>query len=76
LPYASRFAFLDEIFKANSAILNSLLSILNERIFFNGSEKQQVPLLFLMAASNELPEDNEQLLRCTTVFSFAMKWSM
>jgi MoxR-like ATPase len=60
LPSA-RFAFLDEIFKANSAILNSLLSILNERVFFNGREKQQVPLLFLMAASNELPEDNEQL---------------
>jgi MoxR-like ATPase len=58
---ASQFAFLDEIFKANSAILNALLSILNERLFFNGKEKQHVPLVFLMAASNELPEDNEQL---------------
>ncbi|NHN30643.1 AAA family ATPase [Paenibacillus agricola] len=58
---ASNFAFLDEIFKANSAILNALLSILNERIFFNGREKEQSPLLFLMAASNELPEENEQL---------------
>ncbi|MFT9848223.1 AAA family ATPase [Aneurinibacillus sp. REN35] len=58
---ASQFAFLDEIFKANSAILNALLSILNERLFFNGREKQDVPLMFLMAASNELPEDNEQL---------------
>ncbi|GED17422.1 MoxR-like ATPase [Aneurinibacillus migulanus] len=58
---ASQFAFLDEIFKANSAILNALLSILNERLFFNGKEKQNVPLLFLMAASNELPEENEQL---------------
>ncbi|WP_047155217.1 AAA family ATPase [Aneurinibacillus tyrosinisolvens] len=57
----SRFAFLDEIFKANSAILNALLSILNERIFFNGREKQAIPLLFLMAASNELPEEDEQL---------------
>ncbi|WP_426454003.1 AAA family ATPase [Paenibacillus sp. S-38] len=60
LPSAD-FAFLDEIFKANSAILNALLSILNERIFFNGQEKQEVPLLFLMAASNELPEENDQL---------------
>ncbi|WCK56744.1 AAA family ATPase [Aneurinibacillus sp. Ricciae_BoGa-3] len=57
----SQFAFLDEIFKANSAILNALLSILNERMFFNGREKQPVPLLFLIAASNELPEENEQL---------------
>ncbi|MEK8128526.1 AAA family ATPase [Paenibacillus filicis] len=55
------FAFLDEIFKANSAILNALLSMLNERIFFNGQEKQQAPLRFLIAASNELPDDNEQL---------------
>ncbi|WP_407668108.1 AAA family ATPase [Paenibacillus tyrfis] len=60
LPVAD-FAFLDEIFKANSAILNALLSILNERVFFNGQEKQDVPLLFLIAASNELPEENEQL---------------
>jgi MoxR-like ATPase len=60
LPSAS-FAFLDEIFKANSAILNALLSILNERVFFNGREKEHSPLLFLMAASNELPEENEQL---------------
>lgn len=60
LPTA-QFAFLDEIFKANSAILNALLSILNERVYFNGREKEQVPLLFLIAASNELPEDYEQL---------------
>ncbi|UFJ43266.1 AAA family ATPase [Brevibacillus humidisoli] len=60
LPTAE-FAFLDEIFKANSAILNSLLSILNERVFFNGREKEAVPLFFLIAASNELPDENEQL---------------
>ncbi|UUZ79044.1 AAA family ATPase [Paenibacillus sp. P26] len=60
LPSAD-FAFLDEIFKANSAILNALLSILNERIFFNGQDKRRVPLVFLIAASNEPPEENEQL---------------
>lgn len=60
LPSA-QFAFLDEIFKANSAILNSLLSILHERIYFNGREKEEVPLLFLVAASNELPDEEEQL---------------
>jgi len=58
---SSDFAFLDEIFKANSAILNALLSILNERVFFNGREKESSPLVFLMAASNELPEENDQL---------------
>jgi MoxR-like ATPase len=67
---SSRFAFLDEIFKANSAILNALLSILNERIYFNGRDKQQVPLLFLIAASNELPEDNEQLAALYDRFLF------
>ncbi|USG68238.1 AAA family ATPase [Brevibacillus ruminantium] len=60
LPSA-QFAFLDEIFKANSAILNSLLSILHERIYFNGKEKEAVPLQFLVAASNELPDEDEQL---------------
>ncbi len=60
LPTA-QFAFLDEIFKANSAILNALLSILNERIYFNGREKEPVPLLFLIAASNELPDEQDQL---------------
>lgn len=60
LPTA-RVAFLDEIFKANSSILNSLLSILNERIFHNGSEPQRVPLLSLISASNELPVGVEEL---------------
>ena len=50
--------FLDEIFKANSAILNSLLSLLNERRLHIGSERIDVPLLALFAASNELPSDD------------------
>jgi len=52
-------AFLDEVFKANSAILNALLSLINERVFFNGEETVRVPLLSLIAASNELPEEEE-----------------
>lgn len=52
-------AFLDEIFKANSAILNSLLTILNEREFDNGSTRVRVPLLAVVGASNELPEGEE-----------------
>ena len=58
LPTAN-VAFVDEIFKANSAILNSLLTILNERLFDNGSERVEVPLLCMVGASNELPESEE-----------------
>jgi MoxR-like ATPase len=60
LPTAS-VSFLDEIFKANSSILNSLLTILNERKFHNGSEILDVPLFAVFGASNELPEENENL---------------
>src|SRR3954468_9292639 len=47
--------FLDEIFKSNSAILNALLSILNERRFFTGSASLKVPLCSLFGATNEIP---------------------
>lgn len=60
LPTA-HIAFLDEIFKANSAILNSLLAVLNERVFHNGIRAEPVPLLTMFAASNELPEEGELL---------------
>lgn len=50
--------FLDEAFKANSAILNSLLTLLNERKFNNGSSVVSVPLISLFAASNEVPSDD------------------
>lgn len=54
-------AFLDEIFKASSSILNALLTILNERMYHNGAQAQTVPLQALIAASNELPTDDEAL---------------
>lgn len=54
-------AFLDEIFKASSSILNSLLTILNERKFHNGTEAMAVPLQTLVAASNELPRGQPEL---------------
>lgn len=58
LPAAS-IAFLDEIFKANSAILNALLTLLNEREFDNGTQRSKVPLVAVIGASNELPEGEE-----------------
>jgi len=60
LPEAET-AFLDEIFKGSSAILNALLGILNERVFHNGGQPQPVPLQMAVGASNELPEDREEL---------------
>lgn len=58
LPQA-RIAFLDEVFKANSAILNALLTILNERFFFNGLEQVNVPLISVYGAANEVPDGDE-----------------
>jgi MoxR-like ATPase len=54
-------AFLDEVFKGSSSILNTILTLMNERRFHNGREVAEVPLLTLFAASNELPEDDELL---------------
>src|SRR5438128_9410034 len=70
LPEAE-FVFLDELFNANSAILNNLLTVLNERIYRRGAETHRLPLLSLFSASNCLPEDealralfDRFLLRC------------
>ena len=70
LPEAE-FVFLDELFNANSAILNNLLTVLNERVYRRGAEMHRLPLLSLFSASNHLPEDDALralfdrfLLRC------------
>ncbi len=58
LPSA-RMAFLDEIFKSNSAILNILLTIINERKFYQDGKPEPVNLRVLFAATNEVPEQGE-----------------
>src|SRR5205085_3733388 len=58
LPTA-RLVFLDEIFKSNSAILNSLLTIINEKKFYQDGLPQPVGLKILFAATNEIPEHAE-----------------
>jgi MoxR-like ATPase len=58
LPTA-RIAFLDEIFKSNSAILNILLTIINEKKFYQEGKPEPVPLRVLFAATNEIPEQGE-----------------
>jgi MoxR-like ATPase len=59
LPEAE-IAFLDEVFKASTAILNSLLTLINERIFHNDGTPMRCPLISLFGASNELPEGDEE----------------
>ena len=54
-----RVAFLDEIFKSNSAILNTLLTILNERKFYQDGQPTPVRLVMLFAATNDIPEQSE-----------------
>lgn len=56
-------AFLDEIFKANSTVLNAMLSIINERIFHNNGHSLHVPLWTVVGASNELPGSDRDDLR-------------
>ena len=58
LPEA-RIAFLDEIFKANSAILNMLLTIIYERKYYQEGQPVPVPLVMLFGASNEIPDFSE-----------------
>lgn len=60
LPEA-HFAFIDEIFKANSAILNSLLTLINERIFYNNGVPVAAPLMTVVGSSNEYIEEGEGL---------------
>lgn len=56
LPEAN-LIFLDELLNANSAILNSLLMVLNEKVFRRGRENRPLPVLMIVGASNHLPED-------------------
>lgn len=60
LPTAT-FAFLDEIWKSSPAILNTLLTILNERTFKNGNTIENCPLKIIISASNEVPPKNQGL---------------
>lgn len=56
LPTA-HIGFLDELFRGSSAILNSLLTLLNERTFNNGKENLQTPIQAIIAATNTWPEE-------------------
>jgi MoxR-like ATPase len=55
------FAFLDEIWKSSPAILNTLLTLINEKVYKNGSNIEKVPLKVLISASNETPPKGQGL---------------
>ncbi|TDT71935.1 MoxR-like ATPase [Hypnocyclicus thermotrophus] len=57
----SHITFLDEIFKANSSILNALLTLLNEKIYHNGNNIEKSNLISIIASSNEIPLNEEEL---------------
>ncbi|WP_048058986.1 AAA family ATPase [Desulfurococcus amylolyticus] len=58
LPEAD-IAFIDEIFNANSAVLNMLLTLMNERVVYDGYSEIRIPLLTLISASNNVPDEPE-----------------
>ncbi len=71
LPEAN-ISFVDEIFKANSAVLNNLLTIMNEKLFFN-EKVQKVPLISLIGASNEYYEDDSLI---ALYDRFLLRWNI
>jgi MoxR-like ATPase len=58
LPEA-QLVFLDEVFKSSSAVLNSLLTLMNERIFYNGDQVMQTDIMSFLCASNEMPQGDD-----------------
>ena len=60
LPEA-HIGFIDEIYKANAPVLNILLPIMNEKIFYNDGKPNSIPLMTLIGASNEAPEEDSLL---------------
>ncbi|MCR4719225.1 MAG: AAA family ATPase [Firmicutes bacterium] len=55
----SHIVFIDEVFKANDGILNSLLTALNERVYTNEGQTVKIPVISFFAASNEIPDFND-----------------
>lgn len=57
----AKIVLLDEIYNCNSAVLNGLLPVLNERVFYNDGKPEPIPLEMVIGASNNMPSDREEL---------------
>lgn len=66
-------AFLDEVFKANSSILNTLLTAINERLFYNNCQPTPMPLMSVIGASNEYADAEENLAALDDRFQVRFK---
>lgn len=75
LPTAD-IAFIDEVFKANSAILNSLLTVMNERYYKNGAQVVNCPLISLYGASNEVPTGEQETELSAFADRFLLKYEV
>jgi len=53
--------FIDEIYKSNSAVLNALLTVMNEKLYHNGKDIMNLPLITMFGASNEIPDEDSSL---------------
>ena len=72
LPEA-QIAFLDEVYKSNPPTLNALLTVMNEKIFYNDGKRVNVPLITLYGASNECPEPGDSLMPLHDRFIFRVE---
>lgn len=71
----SHIVFLDELFKSNDGILNSLLTALNERVYTNEGQTVKIPVISFFSASNEIPNFNDSNVGASTWSADGIQWN-